>query len=409
MRILVVAPMPASATAHGAIPRVLHALLTGLGRRHEVTVAVVAGPEEAELAAVEALQASGVDVHAACRHEPRDMSERWERRRRLAGGWLRGRLPWRSVWYHEPGMQPILDRLLAEHRFDVIAVEDSAAAVYRFGHTVPTVYTEHEVRQPRRIRLPGGPPSRWPRGLLSELDWSRWPSFQRSTWARFDLVQTFTDRDAAAIRTLAPEIAERVRVNPFGIELPEPLPPSPPSSRELVFVGNFTHPPNVDGALWLGTEIMPGLRARGVQARLSLIGPAPPPAVEALAGEDIRVLGAVPDLRSFLGPAAVVLAPLRTGGGMRMKVLEALALGRAVVTTRRGADGLDGHGVPPLVVADTAGEVVQATAELLADPAARERLGADARRFVADFYSPDPYARRLERVYEEARERRYSD
>jgi glycosyltransferase involved in cell wall biosynthesis len=404
MNILLVAPMPPSPTGL-AIPRVLHAQLVGLSERNHVTLAVVAGPEEPELEAVEQLRAAGVDVHAACRHEPRAFGERWRRRRRLAGGWLGSRSPWRTVWYREPGLQPILDGLLADRQFDVIAVEDSAAGVYRYGSSAATVYTEHEVRRPRRLQLPSGRPRSWARGLLGELDWGRWPAHQLSIWRRFDLIQAFTARDADAIRTLAPEIADRVRVNPFGIDLPDELPPAMATSREIVFMGNFTHPPNVDAALWLGSEIMPKLRSMAAGARLTLIGPWAPAAVQALACTDIRVAGAVPDLRPYLSSAAVVLAPIRIGGGMRMKVLEALALGKAVVTTSRGAEGLEHDGGPPLAVADTADEIASETARLLADAGGRRALGERARAFVAEHHSPRAYAARLEQAYDEARER----
>ena len=405
MNILLVAPMPPSATAALAIPRVLHAQLVGLSERNHVTLAVVAGPEEPELEAVERLRVDGVDLHAVCRHEPRAFADRWRRRRRFAGGWLRGGSPWRTVWYREPGLQPVLDGLLAERQFDVIAVEDSAAGVYRYGTSVPTVFMEHEVRRPRRLRLPSGPPRSWAFGLFQELDWRRWPAHQLSIWRRFDLIQAFTARDADAIRTLAPEVADRVRVNPFGIDLPDELPPAMPASREIVFVGNFTHPPNVDAALWLGSEIMPRLRSRAVGARLTLIGPWAPAAVRALACADIRVTGVVPDLRPYLSSAAVVLAPIRIGGGMRMKVLEALALGKAVVTTSRGAEGLEHDGDLPLALADSADEIASATAQLLAEPATRRALGKRARVFVEEHHSPRAYATRLERAYEEARER----
>ena len=404
MNILLVAPMPPSPTAAGAIPRILHAQVLGLSERNHVTLAVVAGPEESELDAVEQLRANGVDLHAACRREPGALGERWRRRRRLAGGWLGSRSPWRTVWYREPGLQPILDGLLADRRFDVIAVEDCAAGVYRYGSSAATVLTEHEVRRPRRIQLPTGRPRSWARELLRELDWRRWPAHQLSIWRRFDLIQTFTARDAEAIGTLAPEVGDRVRVNPFGIDLPDELEPAAATSREIVFMGNFTHPPNVDAALWLGSEIMPRLRSRAVDARLTLIGPLPAAEVRALACADIRVVGAVPDIRPHLSAAAVVLAPVRIGGGMRMKVLEALAFGKAVVTTSRGAEGLQYDGDAPLAVADTADEIASETARLLADPGGRRALGERARAFVAEHHSPRAYAARLEQAYGEARE-----
>ncbi len=402
MNILLVAPMPPSPTAALAIPRVLHAQLVGLEERgHRVTLAVVAGPEEHELEAVERLRAAGVDLHAVCRHEPVTEAERWARRRRLAGGWLRGGTPWRTVWYSEPGLQPVLDRLLAERPFDVVAVEDNAAAVYRFDGAAPVVFTEHEVRRPRPFRVTAGP-----KALLSEVDWRRWPDYHRSTWARFDLIQTFTERDADGVRQIAPALADRVRVNPFGLELPAALPPPAGSSRELVFVGNYTHRPNVDAALWLGSEIMPALRNRGARARLTLVGPWAPEAVRELAAEDIVVAGAVPDVRPYLESAAVVLAPLRIGGGMRMKVLEALAVGRAVVTTSRGAEGFEAAPEGAFVAVDSADGFVGAVARLLDDASARDAMAIRACAYAIEHHSPAAYAERLERVYEEARELR---
>ncbi len=100
--------------------------------------------------------------------------------------------------------------------------------------------------------------------------------------------------------------------------------------------------------------------------------------------------------------AAVVLAPVRSGGGMRMKVLHALAAGKAVVTTPLGARGLDGSSTAPLAVADDAQGIAAAAARLLADPAERRALGLSARAYAQERYGPDAYAARLEAVYAEA-------
>jgi hypothetical protein len=95
---------------------------------------------------------------------------------------------------------------------------------------------------------------------FGEADWQRWRKYQLSVWRRSDRIQVFTPRDAEAVAALAPDLAERVRVNPFGVELPAPLDDRLEEPGHVLFVGNFTHPPNVDAALWLGTEIMPALR-----------------------------------------------------------------------------------------------------------------------------------------------------
>ncbi len=403
MKILLVAPMPPQPQAPGAIPLVLYALLTGLKARHQITVVTVAGLEPGECQALDQLQAEGINVQAVRRTEPAGL-HRWQRRWRLGSTWLKGRYPWRTIWFWEPQLQVILDRLLGRPAFDLVVVEDNAMGIYRYRTSVPVVFTEHEVRRSRPINWQMGPPARWLPWALGEADWRRWRSYQPEVWRRFDRLQVFTRRDAEAIGKLAPELASRVRVNPFGVVLPQPSPLEREVPGRLLFTGNFTHWPNVDAALWLGREIMPRLREACPGVHLDLIGIYPPQAVQALACADITVTGAVPMVEPYLERAAVVLAPVRLGGGMRMKVLHAMALGKAVVTTPRGADGFElASQAPPLVIAETAEAIASAVAGLLADPGARQGLGSQARAFVAEHYSPDAYARRLEALYAELR------
>ncbi len=401
MKILLVAPMPPQAQAPGAIPMVLHAQLAALMPRHQLTLVTVAGPDPTEWDALDSLQASGIDVRAVRRSEPRGL-RRWRRRWRWASAWLRGRYPWRTVWFWEPAIQQLLDRALAEQSFDVIQVEDNAMGIYRYRTHTPIVFTEHEVRRPRPVDWRGRSRDGWLRWAWREADWHRWPSYQRTIWRRFDRIQVFTPRDAEAIAMIAPEVAGRVRVNPFSIDLPPQVDYSREEEGHILFVGNFTHAPNVDAALWLGREIMPPLRARWPGVRLTLVGSYPPQAVRALTCEDIVVTGRVPEIEPYLERAALVVAPIRTGGGMRMKVLQGMALGKAVVTTPRGAEGLAIDGWPlPLAVAKEAGDLADSIVALLASAQTRRQLGQQARAFVATHYSASAYGWRLEAVYAE--------
>ncbi len=403
MRILLVTPMPPQAQAPGAIPLVLHAQLTGLLPHHAITLVTVAGPDLSEWAALDRLKAMGIDVQAVRRLEPHGWP-RWQRRWRWASTWLRGQYPWRTIWFWEPEVQGILDRFLAERSHDLVIVEDNAMGIYDYNTHRPVIFTEHEVRRPRSINWQIGPLANGPRWILGELDWSRWRKYQSSVWHRFDRLQVFTQRDAEAVVALAPDLAAKVRVNPFGIDLPAPINRRLEEEGNVLFVGNFTHAPNVDAALWLGHEIMPLLRAHCPGARLTLVGIYPPKAVQALACDDIVVTGPVPKIEPYFERAAVVIAPLRIGGGMRMKVLQAMALGKAVVTTPRGADGLriDGQS-PPLIVAESAQEIASTLASLLDCSEARQSLGRRARAFVAEHFSAQAYARRIEAIHTELR------
>lgn len=402
MKILIVAPMPPQPAGGGAIPVLLDAQIAGLRERNEVTLISAVGEEPGEAEAAARLRGSGLDAHFADRRRPSAAQRRWRRRARMASTWAGG-VPWRAVWFADPGVQAILDRLERSHSFDVAVVEDSAMSGYRLPAGVPSLLTEHEVLRPRPVAWRPGGASEWPGWAFGELDWRKRPRFQRQAWRRFDRVLAFGHRDAAAIAELAPEVAPRVRVSPFGLALP----PAADASREqpgsLLFVGNFTHQPNRDAALWLAREIMPALLAQRPEARLRIVGSSPPAEILALAGGAVEVVADAPSIDPYTEAAAVVVAPVRVGGGMRMKVLQALAAGKATVTTSRGSEGFDCFAEPPpLALADEAEGFATTIATLLAESAQRHELGVRARSFAEAHYSPGAWARRLEALYEEA-------
>jgi glycosyltransferase involved in cell wall biosynthesis len=402
--VLLVLPMLPQADGGGAIPKLLDAELSGLRDRCELTVVTTLGEEAGEAEAAAALASSGLDAHIVDRRRSPSARRRRRVRLRMAARWARGRWPWRTVWFAPPEVQATIDRLAAAGSFDVVAIEDSAMSVFRFPAGVPTVFTEHEAFRAPLEPWRAAALSEWPMRLLRGLDWRRWDRFARQAWERFDLVQVFSEGDAKTIAELSPAVAPRVRVNPFGIVLPPPLDPGLEQAGTMLFVGNFTHPPNRDAAIWLARTIMPEVLRRNPEARLRIVGTAPPPEVLELAGPAVEVVGDAPSVEPHLASAAVVIAPVRTGGGMRMKVLEALARGKAVVTTRRGAEGFLGFdSEPPFVVADEEAEMAAAIAELLADPQRSRELGRRARELAERHYSPAAWAARLVAIYEEAR------
>jgi glycosyltransferase involved in cell wall biosynthesis len=403
MKILIVAPMPPQPAGGGAIPVLLDAQLAGLRERNEVTFVSAVGEEPGEVEAAARLRDSGLDAHFADGRQPDTARRRWRRRKRMASAWALGGTPWRAVWFADPEIQVILDRLAQTHEFDVAAVEDSAMSTFGLPPSVPSLLTEHEVLRPRPVSWQAGPPGAWPGWAFGELDWRKRPGFQRAAWRRFDRVLAFGNRDAAAIAELAPELSSRVRVSPFGLALPAAADPGQEQPGSLLFVGNFTHQPNRDAASWLAREIMPTVLAHQPEARLRIVGSSPPPEVLGLTGKAIEVIPNAPSVEPYLAAAAVIVAPVRTGGGMRMKVLQALGAGKAVVTTSRGSEGFDCFtDSPPLAVANDARSFGLAAAALLGDRRRRRELSDGARSFAEAHYGPPAWARRLEAVYAEA-------
>lgn len=396
MKVLLCTPVPPDREAPGAIPALLFALLVGLSQRNEVIVATPAGPDPAEMRAVERLRTHGWTVHAV----PRHAGPRWSRRVRMAGAWLRGR-PWRAVWFHEPAMQSVLHRLIATMPFDLVAVEDDAMATYTLEPGTPAVLTEHEVLRPRSTESADGAPERPPAHFLRERDRRLAHRYQPRAWRRFNLIHVFTDEDAQAARAVAPDIADRFVVAPFGVHIPPAAAATGGDEHSIGFAGNYTHPPNVDAALWLARDILPLVRRHLPAARLVLAGAHAPARLRSLVGPHtgIRLAGVVEDAAAFARSVAVVAAPVRAGGGMRMKVLHAMASGSPVVTTRRGIEGLTVGGAPPVVVADDAGAIADGITRLLRNRDMRIQLGDRARVYAAAHYGPSAYAGRMEAIY----------
>jgi glycosyltransferase involved in cell wall biosynthesis len=234
-----------------------------------------------------------------------------------------------------------------------------------------------------------------------EAERARWWRYQADVWSRFDRVQVFTPADAAAVECIAPQVAGRVRVNPFGVRVPEPAGVAE-TADSLVFVGGFRHPPNVDAAVWLADEILPLVRAQVPAARLTIVGADPPAVVRDRVGGAVSVTGRVSSVQPYLESAAVVVAPVRSGGGMRLKVLQAMALGRPVVTTSRGAAGVwNPPDAPTLCIADDAPGIAHHIAALLASPAKRSALGEKARAAILAHHRQDQFADRLLATYDE--------
>ena len=402
MRILLVVSMVPEADGLGAIPKLLHAQLAGLRTRHQVTVVGSYGdlPGQAE-AARELMRADDLEAVFVDRRRSRSAARRWRVRAELAATWAGKRWPWRAV-SATAGVQTAIDRV-AGNSFDVVALEEDLMSVLRLPAGVPTVLTEHEAVQ--------APAAGWraarlrdrPERALRRVDWRRWEGFRRGAWRRATLIQVYSRGDAAEIARREPDLAERVRVNPFGLVLPPACDPAEEEAGTVLFAGTFTHLPNREAAQWLAREIMPAVWRRAPAARLRIVGSAPPAEVRALAGERTEVVADAPSMEPHLRAAAIVAAPVRSGGGMRMKVLEAMARGKAVVTTPLGAEGLDCiDPEPPLAVVASAEETATAIARLLEDEAGRRRLGTEARAFAEAHHSPAAWGKRLQTVYEEA-------
>jgi glycosyltransferase involved in cell wall biosynthesis len=236
--------------------------------------------------------------------------------------------------------------------------------------------------------------------LRRRLEVRAWRQFEQRVMRKVDALVVFTERDRGALSTQLPGTGVQIVTIPLGIELPvRALNPSGTDPDNLLFFGSFRHQPNVDAATRLAQRIFPQIRVQRPEATLHIVGADPTSEIAELAGDGIEFLGEVPDLAPHLDRAAVVLVPLRFGGGMRVKVLEALAAGKAVVGSAVSFDGVEVVNGEHVVFAETDAEFVSAALDLLSDPSRRSRLGSNARAWAETNLSWDSRVAAYDRLY----------
>lgn len=233
-------------------------------------------------------------------------------------------------------------------------------------------------------------------------------AFEVAACRRADSVLACSAVDAGQIAAFAP--ATRIAVVPNGVDLdanrPSTAPPSAP--EQLVFVGQMGWFPNRDGIEWFLAEVFPRILAQRPATELLLLGKADGLRVPPEVAARVRVAGFVADLRGAVHAAALYVVPLRAGSGTRLKVLEAMALGKAIVTTHVGAEGIALEDGRDAVFADRAADFAAAVLALLAAPTRAAALGAAARALAEARYGWDAIGRDLCRLYGELLERRHA-
>jgi glycosyltransferase involved in cell wall biosynthesis len=171
-------------------------------------------------------------------------------------------------------------------------------------------------------------------------------------------------------------------------------------NRDMVYVGFFRHRPNVDAALYFYRRILPLIKKEAGEVNLDIVGFDPPRQVWELNGRDgVRVTGYVEDIRPYICGAKVFVMPIRLGMGMRGKLFEAWAMGKAVVSTSIGCEGVDAVDGKDIFIADTPADFAAKAVRLLKDDKLREAMGAQAREKARLQYEWDIVAEGLENIY----------
>jgi sugar transferase (PEP-CTERM/EpsH1 system associated) len=399
VKILVLAPQWPDPPRQGAAIRNLHILLY-LAQRHDVTLLTFDPPEQIERSRVEA-----VCTHAEALPVP--TRSKAERLKTLLGSSLPD-MAWRL---HSEQMEQRVTELCAKSAFDAIHVEGIEMAPYgKLASSIQNgmAYDAHNAEyllQRRAFTTDLAHVSSCPKALYSLVQWWRLRQFERQVCLSSKHVIAVSKKDKAALARLAREVEERITVLPHGVDTeywsreagfaPMLLPPN-----SIVFDGTMDFRPNVDAAAWFVKEVWPSVKAERPNARFFIVGRNPAPKVQALANEPgVTVTGAVDDTRPWVAGATVYVVPMRIGGGVRLKVLQAMAMGCAIVSTPMGAEGIDVENGREMVMAGSARQFAQATLSLLADPARRASLGETAHARIVERYTWEKLLPTLDTIY----------
>jgi glycosyltransferase involved in cell wall biosynthesis len=281
-----------------------------------------------------------------------------------------GREPWFASYYQSASMAEALRRV-AREPFDVVVIEHSIMGLFRdcLPAGVPRLLDLHNVHSAMFER----------RADADLQEFARTLDFERMVVDASDVCVTVSRLEADAARRLLQ--APDVRVVPNGVDTAffTPAGDGSATGTTLLFTGLMSYEPNVEAVRYFAGEILPLVRRHVPDARLSVVGARPAREVTALASAGVTVHGFVPDTRPHYRDAAVVVVPLLHGGGTRLKILEAAASGKAIVTTSVGVEGLDFQADEDLLVADSAPAFAEAVVALAANPARRRELGWRAR------------------------------
>jgi len=246
----------------------------------------------------------------------------------------------------------------------------------------------------------GGSLRRLPAALYSRIQVGRLQHFERSVCRGVDVVIAVSDEDRRLLQAYA---GAPITVMPNGVSAAqyarEPVPRAP---AQLLFTGKMDYRPNVDAAEWCSRKILPRVWQQAPETRLSIVGAKPPAQLQGLARDPrIEVTGWVESVLPYLHSASVFVVPLRMGSGTRLKILQAMAAGCAIVSTSIGAAGLNDAARASMVLADEAGAFADAVLALLADDARREALGQAAQAAVRAHYDWDVLIPTLLKVCEQ--------
>jgi polysaccharide biosynthesis protein PslH len=323
---------------------------------------------------------------------------RLSRRLRILGHLLEGKPLW-AIDRFSAGYEQRLKIFLQSWQPDIVQLEFHVMGQYLpalASYPAPRILVEHEPGAESAREFMRSP---FVRGrIMPLLDLFAWKRFERRIVQQVQTVVVFTDRDRSTVRKFIQK-TPMVQI-PLGTEIPERVPSKAGNEPlSLLFVGNFKHLPNLDAADRLINQIFPKVLSQFPATRLFVVGDPLPSSIVRTARQNTVLTGYVPDVAPYLDQAGLVIVPLRLGGGMRVKVLEALAAGKAVVASSRSVEGLEVVNGEHVILAESDDEFVNAITDLIRHPEERLILARQAHAWASAHLGWGRVAGEYEKLY----------
>jgi polysaccharide biosynthesis protein PslH len=393
LEILFVTPYLPSPPGFGGQRR-LHGIFTGLAEKHRVSVLALINPDEKHEKSVAATQEYAREVvtvpnpaFALSLHGKRTLQ-------------LRSLLSLRSFeWlsHMQNGLHAKLVQMMQATRYDVVNFEFAQMAPHRRGLPPGPLFVldEHNIEF-EILRRTAVSETGFSRRLYNGVNCPKLRAEELSAWRAFDGVSVTSAHDRDLLLRNDPRAHTAIVPNAVDLDFFAPQPAVPIQPRTLLFFGAINYFPNSDGLKYFLASIFPHLP----EAKLRVVGHTPE-ALFALASDRVEMKGWVDDVRLEIAKAAVVIAPLRVGGGTRLKILEAMSMGKPIVSTPEGAEGLEVVDGRDLLLASDPQQFAAKVKQILDDPQLARTLGQNARKLVEDRYGWAASVGRLEKFYEE--------
>ncbi len=369
--------------------RVIH----WMAQRHDVSVLAYVESVDAQ-DRIEALRAFCSRVEVVLREQQPDQRD------------LLHRDPWTiTTEFRNPIMQEKVRLALTSGRYDLVQFEfvQMACLLPQGPLAVPAVLTHHEVQHAALRRRLRQARHAWARlQLLAE--WMRMLRFELRACRRFDRVIVLTEADARSLWCYDPRLP--LVVNSTGVDTehfhPSLAPPELEESGALVFVGYYRHTPNVDAMLYFCREVLPLIERAVPTVKIYVVGGSVPPELRRLHRDGrIIVTGWVDDPRALMARSQVYVVPIRTGAGIRGKIIEAWAMGKPVVATTIAAEGLRARDGENILLADPPHEFAAQVVRLLGDAPLRRFIGSNGRATAEAWYDWRLTLAAHEQIYED--------